>query len=323
MTGRLFYGDCFGIMQDEFRLSSVDLIYMDPPFNSNRQYNAIYRDETGNPLPDQIDAFCDMWTLDAEREHAIRTMPIQMQASGIDSSAAELWRLWLHALRHTQPRLLAYLSYMAERLLVMYRILKPTGSLYFHCDPTVSHYVKPLLDAIFGHGNFRNEIVWKRTSAQNDAKALGRAHDTIFIYAKDVRRCVWNRQYQAYDPAYIKSHYRHEDSKGRRFRTDNLTATGLSGGGYEYEWNGVRRVWRSPRSRMEELESQGRIRYTRNGTAEYIRYLDEMPGVALQDVWTDVPPINSQAKERMGYATQKPLALMERIIAASSNPGGG
>ena len=319
-VNRLYYGDCLTILQD-FPLASVDLIYLDPPFNSNRQYNSIYKDETGRPLPDQIEAFCDMWELDAERERAIRTMPVLMRKSGIDDSVAEFWRLWMRALRDTQPRLLAYLSYMAERLLIMHRILKPAGSLYLHCDPTASHYIKALLDAIFGHQNFKNEIVWKRTSGHSDAKALGRAHDTLLVYAKDRHFFVWNKQYQAYDPEYLRSHYRLKDDHGRIFRTDNLTATGLSGGGYEYEWNGVTRVWRSPIETMERLEKEGRIRYTRNGVAEFIRYLDEMPGVPLQDVWTDIPPINSQAKERLGYATQKPLKLLERIIQASSNPG--
>ena len=131
-------------MQD-FPLASVDLIYLDPPFNSNRAYNAIYKDETGRPLPDQIEAFCDMWELDAESERAIRNMPVLMRKNGIDDAVAEFWRLWMRALRDTQPRLLAYLSYMAQRLLVMHRILKPTGSLYLHCDPTASHYIKHCL----------------------------------------------------------------------------------------------------------------------------------------------------------------------------------
>ena len=154
---RLYYGDCLTIMQD-WPLQSVDLIYLDPPFNSNRQYNSIYKDETGRPLPDQIEAFCDMWELDAERERAIRTMPVLMRESGLDDSVAELWRLWMQALRGTQPRLLAYLSYMAQRLLIMKRILKPTGSIYYHCDPTASHYIKATDGRCFWAWQFRNEI---------------------------------------------------------------------------------------------------------------------------------------------------------------------
>ncbi len=158
---RLYYGDCLTIMQD-MPLGSVDLIYLDPPFNSNQDYNAIYKDETGRPLPDQIEAFCDLWTLDAERERAIRSMPVLMREAGVDDGIAESWKIWMNALRKTQPRLLAYLSYMTERLLPMRGILKPTGSIYLHCDPTASHCIKVMMDGIFGHRNFRNEIVWQR-----------------------------------------------------------------------------------------------------------------------------------------------------------------
>ena len=175
---RLYYGDCLTILQD-FGLSSVDLIYLDPPFNSNRQYNAIYRDHTGRPLPDQVEAFCDTWELDDERERAIRAMPVLMRESGIDDDTAELWRLWMRALRHTQPRLLAYLSYMAQRLLVMHRILKPTGSdlpaLRFDCEPL--HQDDARCD-FWAFDNFRSEVVWKRKSAaQSDAHRFGSRYD--------------------------------------------------------------------------------------------------------------------------------------------------
>ena len=203
MIGKLYYGDCLTIMS-EWPSACVDLIYLDPPFNSNRNYNAIYKDETGRPLPDQIEAFCDMWELDAARERAIRTMPVLMRENGIDDATAEFWRLWMTALRNTQPRLLAYLSYMAERLLIMHRILKPTGSLYFHCDPTVSHYIKPLLDAIFGHDSFRNEIVWRRTTAHNTtSRKYGDVTDRILFYTKttkhhfDSPRTVHSESYKA------------------------------------------------------------------------------------------------------------------------------
>ena len=202
-------------------LASVDLIYLDPPFNSQRQYNSIYKDETGRPLPDQVEAFCDTWSLDAERERAIRMMPVLMRESGIDDSVAEFWKLWMRALRDTQPRLLAYLSYMAERLLIMRRILKPAGSLYLHCDPTVSHYVKSLLDAIFGHGNFRNEITWQRTTAHSDSKRWGAVADTILYYgASD--NITWNAPRGRHNDQYIESKYRHNDNDGRgsvRFQT--------------------------------------------------------------------------------------------------------
>ena len=314
---RLYYGDCFTIMQ-EWPNACVDLIYLDPPFNSNRQYNNIYRDETGRPLPDQIEAFCDMWELDAERERAIRTMPVLMRENGIDDMAVELWRLWMQALRGTQPRLLAYLSYMAERLLIMQRILKPTGSLYFHCDPTASHYIKALMDAVFGHENFQNEIVWQRTSAHNDARRYGAIHDTILFYSR-TGNWNWHTQFQPYDDKHL-ARFRQQDSDGRRWTDGDLTAKGLTGGGYEYEYEGKNENWRVPLETMERLDREGRLHRTRKGGFRVKRYLDELEGRPAQSIWVDIPPINSQASERMGYATQKPVALMERIISASSNP---
>ncbi len=335
---RLYYGDCMTIMQD-WPLASVDLIYLDPPFNSNRQYNAIYKDETGRPLPDQVEAFCDMWELDTERERAIRTMPVLMRESGIDDAIAEFWRLWMHALRGTQPHLLAYLSYMAERLLIMHRILKPTGTLYLHCDPTVSHYVKALLDAIFGHTNFRNEIVWKRTSAHSSARRFGPVHDTILLYSK-TNRYTWNRTFQPYDQSYIDSFYRYTDADGRQYRVGDLTGAGIRHGESGKPWGGhdptqTGRHWAPPRrfpggdqvprpvlEALDHLDRIGRIhRPARGGVPAFRRYLGDMRGVAAQDVITDIGPVSSQGRERLGYATQKPLELMERLIRASSNPG--
>ena len=184
---KLYYGDCLTVMQEYMRSASVDLIYLDPPFNSNRAYNAIYKDQTGRPIPGQIEAFCDTWTLDEERERAIRTMPILMRDAGIEDSVAEFWRLWMNALRETQPRLLAYLSYMVERLLHMKSILKPTGSIYLHCDPTASHYIKIMMDGIFGHANFRNEIVWCYRGLPSKANKFQSKHDTLLFYRKSQR----------------------------------------------------------------------------------------------------------------------------------------
>ena len=206
---RLYYGDCLTIIREHLRNDSVDLIYLDPPFNSNRSYNAIYKTETGRPLPDQIEAFCDAWTLDEERERAIQTMPILMREAGVSDEVVEFWRLWMNALRNTNPRLLAYLSYMVERLIWMRGILKPTGSLYLHCDPTASHYIKVMLDTIFGHDNFRNEIIWKRTSAHNSARRCGPIHDVIFLYSAS-SKYVWNQQHQAYDKDYVDKFYKHK-----------------------------------------------------------------------------------------------------------------
>ena len=335
----LYYGDCFTIMQ-EWPNACVDLIYLDPPFNSNRTYNAIYRDETGRPLPDQIEAFCDMWELDAERERAIRTMPVLMRENGLDDSVAELWRLWMQALRGTQPRLLAYLSYMAQRLLIMHRILKPTGSLYLHCDQTVSHYVKPLLDAIFGHANFRSDITWRRINPTGrGSKRYANNADNILYYVKG-DSFTWHSQFEPHDPAYVDRMYRHVDPTGRRYRLDNLKGAGLRNGPSGAPWRGVDPSdtgshWAIPNAALPEsakslstqmkldiLDESGRIYWPPNGKVpSYKRYLDEMPGTPVDTIWDDIGSIGANAKERMGYATQKPVALLERIIEASSNLG--
>ena len=180
---KLYYGDCLTIMQ-EMRAGSVDLIYLDPPFNSNQDYNAIYKDETGRPLPDQVEAFCDLWTLDEYRERAIRNMPILMREAKVQDEVVEFWRTWVNALRTTQPRLLAYLSYMVERLLQMRSILKPTGSVFLHCDPTASHYIKVMMDGIFDHRNYINEIVWHYRRWTTKARHFQKMHDVIFWYGK-------------------------------------------------------------------------------------------------------------------------------------------
>ena len=316
----LYFGDCLTIMRDKMRLNSVDLVYLDPPFNSNREYNAIYKDETGRPLPDQIEAFCDLWTLDEDRERSIRAMPILMRDTGIEDEIVKFWQLWTNALRNTQPRLLAYLSYMVERLIIMKGLIKPTGSIYLHCDPTASHYIKVMMDAIFGHRNFKNQIIWKRTSGHSDSGTLGSVHDTILMATKS-DRFTHNTQYRDYDEAYISRRYRRADADGRKWMDDNLTAKGLRGGGYEYEYKGAHSIWRVPEETMQKLDSDGRLYFTKRGGIRIKRYLEEMKGVPLTDVWTDINPINSQSKERLGYATQKPVALLERIVKMSSNKG--
>ena len=186
----LYYGDCLTVMQG-MPSDSVDLIYLDPPFNSNREYNAIYKDETGRPLPDQIAAFCDLWELTEERERSLQGLPVLMRENGIGEHAAESWRLWLSVLRNSNPQLLAYLSYIVERLIVMRKLLSPTGSIYLHCDTAASHYLKIMMDAIFGHSNFKNEIVWRRATSHNDAKRYGKISDRLLFYAKSAQY-TWN-----------------------------------------------------------------------------------------------------------------------------------
>ena len=319
---RLYYGDCLTVMQD-MPLASVDLIYLDPPFNSNREYNAIYKDSTGRPLPDQIEAFCDLWTLDEERERAIRQMPILMRSAGVDDEVAAFWQIWANALRKTQPRLLAYLSYMTERLLPMRGLLKPTGSVYLHCDPTASHYIKVMMDGIFGHRNFRNEVIWQRTASRNDAQRWGAVHDTILFYSKgDAFR--WNPTFQPHDADYVSKFYRHKDSKGT-YRQDHIIRTASMGARpnlvYEYKGFTPEWGWRTVREKLEELDRDGRIEWSKTGRPYLKRYLHEQSGTPVRDIISDIPPISGHANERLGYATQKPMALLERIIEASSNEG--
>jgi len=309
----LFYGDNLPILREHISDESIDLIYLDPPFNSNRSYNVLFKDESGIESEAQISAFDDSWHWDKSASLTYHEI-IQIAPSNVANMIGSL-----HGFIG-ENQMMAYLVMMTARLVELHRVLKPTGSLYLHCDPTASHYLKIILDTIFGPLNFRNEIIWKRTSAHSDSKTCGNTHD-ILLFCSKSDDLFWNKMYQSYSTKYIKSHYRYVDKDGRRYRTDNLTAMGLSGGGYTYEWHGVTKVWRLPQNRMLELHDRGRIHYTKSGSPEFIRYLDEMPGTPIQDVWDDIPPINSQAAERLGYPTQKPLTLLERIIQSSSNPG--
>ena len=315
-TNVLYYGDNLDVLRKHITDESVDLIYLDPPFNSNANYNVLFKEPSGKSSQAQMLAFEDTWHWGIESERALQ----EIAASPIAPAATKEFMSVLPNLVGKRTDMSAYLTMMSIRLIELRRVLKETGSIYLHCDPTASHYLKLLLDTIFGAQNFRNELVWKRTSAHSDSGVFGNSHDVILYYSH-TDQFIQNKQYQPYEEGYVESHYRFKDDKGRLYRTDNLTAMGLSGGGYTYEWHGVTKVWRCPLERMKDLDSQGRVKYTKTGTAEYIRYLDEMPGMPAQDVWYDIPPINSQARERLGYPTQKPEALLERIIKTSSNEG--
>ena len=235
LPNTLYFGDNLDILRQRIADESVDLIYLDPPFNSNATYNVLFRERSGEESAAQITAFDDTWRWSMESELAYQDVVTQ-QGGKVGELLAAM-RAFLG-----QNDMMAYLTVMAQRMVELHRVLKPTGSIYLHCDPTASHYLKLLMDAVFGTDNFRNEIIWKRSSAHSDSKACGRTHDCILLYAKDKSLFSWNRQYQSYDPSYIESHYCRKTDNGRRYRTDNLTATGLSGGGYEYEWNGVTRI---------------------------------------------------------------------------------
>jgi DNA modification methylase len=221
---------------------------------------------------------------------------------------------------------LAYLAMMAPRLVELRRVLKPTGSLYLHCDPTASHYLKMLLDGVFGPENFRADIRWQRTSAHaNVLLNYAWISDQLLFYSKS-SSWTWNQQYQAFSAEYVESHYGQRDPDGRRFTTRDLTASmSRASSGQLYEWRGVRpvasRCWSFTKDKMEQFESEGLLVYGRSGVPRLKLYLDAGKGTPVSDIWEDIPPINSQAQERLGYPTQKPVALLERIIASSSNPG--
>ena len=254
----------------------VDLIYIDPPFNSNRNYE-VFWGETKEKR-----AFED---------------------------------------RHENTR--AYIEYMRPRCLELSRVLKKTGTFYYHCDDHASHYVKVMLDQIFGETNFQNEVIWKRTGARSDAKGWNQIHDTLFVYGGG-GATVWNPQFEEYSDHYIATKYTHDDGDGRLYRLDNMTSPNPRPN-MTYEWKGhasPAKGWRYSRETMAQLHEEGRIWYPddKSKRPQLKRYLDEMHGIPMGSVWTDIAPINSQAAERLGYPTQKPLALLERIIAASSHP---
>ena len=310
---RLYFGDNLDILRQCVVDESVDLIYLDPPFNSNATYNVLFRERSGEDSAAQITAFEDTWHWGWESEIAFQDV-VTRGPDKVGSLLAAL-RQFLG-----QNDMMAYLTMMAQRMIELHRVLKPTGSIYLHCDPTASHYLKLLMDAVFGAGGFRSEIIWRRQSAHSDARSYGSVHDTILFYVK-TDRFLWNQSFQPYETEYVEQYYRYTDADGRRFMSGDLGAAGLQGGGYQYEWKGIERVWRVPVETMERLDSESRIFYTRNGIPRIKRYLDEAKGNPVQDVWTDVQSLRSWHQERLGYPTQKPEALLERIINASSNEG--
>jgi site-specific DNA-methyltransferase (adenine-specific) len=316
---RLFFGDNLGWLRDtkEFPDASVDLVYLDPPFNSNADYNVLFREESGEASQAQFHAFTDTWTWADARETYTQLIDNCPNVAVTDMMEA------FHSFLKSSP-MMAYLAMMAPRLFELHRVLKPTGSLYLHCDPTASHYLKLMLDGIFGGENFHNEIIWQRTNVHSDSKTWSRVSDTIFFYTKS-SEFTWNPQYAPHSDDYIESKYRYRDADGRLYRLDNMTSPSPRPN-MMYEWKGHASPamgWRYSKETMAKLDSEGRIWYPdeKSKRPQLKRYLDEMPGRLLGNVWTDISPINSQAIERLGYQTQKPQVLLERIISASTNPG--
>ena len=345
MNNRLYYGDNLEILRNReyFPDECVDLIYLDPPFNSNRNYNVLFKSESGADSEAQITAFEDTWhwgeTAEATYDDIIVNAP---------HKAATAIEALMNLIERNQ--MMAYLVMMTARLVELHRVLKPTGSLYLHCDPTASHYLKIVLDAIFGVQNFRNEIIWKRASAHSlGAKQWSAVHDVILMYSRSASWC-WNVAYEAYDEKYLKKFYRHQDERGT-YRIDNLTG-GKAGGAEAYQpWRGRSpysgRAWALPKyqrfpdwlkkllpsepewnrlgihAKLDLFDEHKMIHWPKKetGVPGLKSYLEGKPGKIAGDNWTDINYLVGSAKEKLGYPTQKPEALLERIIRASSNEG--
>ncbi|MDO8281922.1 MAG: site-specific DNA-methyltransferase [Thermodesulfovibrionia bacterium] len=288
---RLVYGDNLLVMQALLAgdpatglpsmRGKVDLIYNDPPFDSKADYR------TKITLPGTT---------------------IEQKPTVLEQFAySDTWK----------DGTVSYLRMMYPRLVLMRELLSEQGSIYVHLDWHVGHYVKVLMDEIFGKENFVNEIVWKRSTAHSDSKTYGNLHDVLFLYSKSQNN-IFNTQYEPYTDDYIKTYYRHKDEKGI-FLDRDLSAKGLQGGGYSYEWKGKQGIWRCPKDTMARYEKEGRLYYTKNGTPRLKQYMNDMPGIPIQDIWTNIFTVNSQAKERVEYGTQKPESLLERIVKSSSN----
>lgn len=279
---KIYWGDNLQVMSHLLReyRGKVKLIYIDPPFDSKADYKIKINLKYKN-VSNEPNAFEEKQYTD----------------------------IWMDD---------EYLQFMYERLTLLREILSFDGSIYLHCDHHQVHRLKCVMDEIFGENNFVNEIVWKRTSAHNDPQKFGINLDYILFYSKTSNR-IWNQLYTPHDEEYL-SRFRNVDHDGRRWVDDNLSAKGLSGGGYDYEYKGVKSLWRCPLETMKKLDSEGKLHFTKNGGIRLKRYLDENKGLPLQTIWDDIFPVNSQAQERLSYPTQKPEALLERVIKASSHP---
>ena len=341
---KLYFGDNLEILR-EMEDERVHLICTDPPFNSGRNYNTFLGDSLA-----QKKAFTDTWTWDTTAQNARADIESRAIANdtykALNTCLKGYDMVLLNAVSGDSGAMRAYLAFMGPRLAEMHRVLTKNGSIYLHCDPTASHYLKGVMDAIFGVEHFRNEIIWQRTHAHNDGKQYGRVHDTILFYSKS-SKTVWNPIYTEHDPEYIKKFYRHQDERGP-YQVVSLNAPGTTQDGQSGKpWRGanpsdVGRHWSAPRreawpkgveppenyeslsvhAKLDVLDANGLIEWPQNGkTPRFKRYLSTSKGSRVHDVVTDINPLSGNAKERLGYPTQKPLALYERLIRASSNEG--
>ena len=319
---KLFYGDNLDVLRNSIADESVDLVYLDPPFNSNRNYSLLFKEKSGDQSQAQLEAFDDTWTWSHESETAYVEI-LKSAAPNQVKDALEAMRKLLG-----DNDVLAYLVMMTQRLLEFHRVLNATGALYLHCDPTASHYLKIVLDAIFGGDNFRNEIIWQRTGSKGyQTRRLPNNHDVILGYQKSpASKWQLDAAFLAYDLDNLDpktaGKYSQRDPDGRRYALTDLTGPNDPRPNLTYEVMGVTRRWRWSRERMDEAIAQGLVIQPKpGGVPRYKRYLDDQRGKPLGDVWTDIAPLNSQAAERLGYPTQKPLKLLERLIALTTGEG--
>ena len=312
---RLYYGDNLEILRKEIKDESVDLIYLDPPFNSKRDYNLLFKTPKGQESDAQITAFEDSWHWGPQAEREF----FELQAQP-NTDVAQM----MQALRDFLGTndMMAYLTMMANRLLEMQRVLKPTGSLYLHCDPTASHYLKIVLDGVFGKENYRNEISWLRSQPKSHTTVnFPNCRDIILRYAKS-DEAKFFKVYGQHDPEYLENFYRYTDEDGRRYRLGDLTNPNKNRPNLTYEFMGITRVWRWTKDRMEKALKDGLIVQSGSGAVPQMkRYLDQMGGQPVTDNWDDIEHLHGSNAETLGYPTQKPLALLERIIQVSSEEG--
>lgn len=318
-TNVLYYGDNLDVLRQHIPDESIDLIYLDPPFKSNQDYNVLFAERDGSRSAAQIKVFEDTWQWDQSAAEAFHEV---VENGGNVSQVMQSFRLFLG-----ESDMLAYLAMMAPRLVELHRVLKDTGSIYLHCDPTASHYLKLLMDAVFGAENFFNEVIWRRTGTHSSARRWGPVHDVLLFYGRNTGQHVWNRSYVPLEEGHRQRHYHLTDKEGRSYTHGELTAPGVRHGQSGAVWRGFEvsalgRHWMTTVEKLDALDGEGRIYFpSGGGWPRLIRYEEESKGSAVGDVWDDISPINMRAKERLGYPTQKPEALLERIIIASSNEG--
>ncbi len=319
-TNNLYFGDNLYILRNHIADQSVDLIYLDPPFNSNRAYNVIFKDKTGKRAAAQIQAFEDTWQWSNETQAAFD----EIMSGEYPPELKDMIKAFREYMGESE--MMAYITMMAIRLFELHRVLKNTGCLYLHCDPTASHYLKILLDQVFGIKTFKNEIIWKRTQPKGHAYTrFPSSHDVILFYAKE-KSAKFNTQFKPHDPEYVGKFYKYiEEKTGRKYRLDNLANPNKNRPNLTYEFppgSGTIRVWRWTKDRMSKAWKEGRVVLPRKGkVVAYKRYLDEMEGAIVTDIWDDIEHLHGSHAETLGYPTQKPVALLERIIKASSEEG--